>query len=438
MTREESEKQLAEKRAERLKELKKLKPITFEELEETVKKWFLIADFGLLRLHTAMPIIHMRTTKPVWMFLVAPPGSGKTQLMEALMDLDVVYPISSLTPQTFMSGMNNSKTDASLLPLVTNKVMVFKEWTSIMSMKYEAKREIMAQLREIWDGRMNKMFGNGIARNWEGRVSMYAGTTEMVDMDQEMFASLGERFLYYRPIQPDDKELARIAARNTNKAELMTKELKNAFFAYFQGFKGEILDEIELSSETIERIIDIASLAVTARSAVVRDFGFSRDVSFIPDPEAPTRMTQALMSILQALMIIRKTKEVCEEDMKIVFKVALDSIPKKRRLVLRVLAKYGKLKTDELALAIGYPTGTINNVFQDVALLGREDKKLIRRIKEGNSNTWLISPPVQELLIKYDNVEIEKIEESELLEKIKEVFGEAVKESDAEQSPFDV
>src|SRR3990167_7953734 len=145
MNREDNQRLQAEKKVKRLKELAALKPISFEELEETVKKWFLIEDFGLLRLHTAIPIIHMRTNKPVWMFLVAPPGSGKTQLMESLLDLEMCYSISSVTPQTFLSGMNTGPRDPSLLPDLTNKIMIFKEWTTVMSMKYEVKREIMAQ-----------------------------------------------------------------------------------------------------------------------------------------------------------------------------------------------------------------------------------------------------------------------------------------------------
>ena len=52
---------------------------------------------------------------PLWMFLVAPPSGGKTEVIRSLDDVADVYPLSSLTAQTFASGFERKGAETSLL-----------------------------------------------------------------------------------------------------------------------------------------------------------------------------------------------------------------------------------------------------------------------------------------------------------------------------------
>ena len=41
--------------------------------------------------------------------------------------------------------------DASLLPQINGQIMLFKDWTTVLSMQRDARAEIFSQFREIWE-----------------------------------------------------------------------------------------------------------------------------------------------------------------------------------------------------------------------------------------------------------------------------------------------
>ena len=165
------------KGAARRAELEALTPIEFDELERRIKKWMLIEDKGVIKLLCATILGNGLPRDPIWIFLIGPSGGGKTELLMALSELREVYLLSLITPSTFLSGMPG-KSDASLLPAVNGKVLIFKDWTSILVQNHEARNEIMGQLREIYEGRIIKHFGNGLKREWRGKIGLIAGVTQ--------------------------------------------------------------------------------------------------------------------------------------------------------------------------------------------------------------------------------------------------------------------
>ena len=103
-----SDQQILDERAiaEQKETLKNLEPIDFETLDEIVRKWILIADTGIIKLLAALVISNrLDGHDPVWTMLIGPSGGGKTEILNMLMDLEDIYPISLLTPNTFLSGM---------------------------------------------------------------------------------------------------------------------------------------------------------------------------------------------------------------------------------------------------------------------------------------------------------------------------------------------
>ena len=60
--------------------------------------------------------------------------------------------------------------DASLLPKISGKILIFKDWTSLLSINKDARAEIMGQFREVYDGEMKKPFGNGKIAQWKGKI----------------------------------------------------------------------------------------------------------------------------------------------------------------------------------------------------------------------------------------------------------------------------
>jgi hypothetical protein len=98
---------------------------------------------------------------PLWLFLVGPPSAGKTEVIAALGDIPSIFPLSSLTPQTFASGFEGKHGETSLLPRLSGKTLTMKDFGSVLTMYREKKAEIIGQLREIYDGQFSKTWGNG-------------------------------------------------------------------------------------------------------------------------------------------------------------------------------------------------------------------------------------------------------------------------------------
>src|SRR3990167_2905457 len=111
---------------------KKLKELT--DLFETT---FLIEDKGLIPTLLAVPIAHRMRGSPIWLFLKAPSGSGKTEMISSLLRTKGTHLISSITKNTFISGKQLKVTDAnphaSLLLRLTNAdgssggLLIFKD-----------------------------------------------------------------------------------------------------------------------------------------------------------------------------------------------------------------------------------------------------------------------------------------------------------------------
>ncbi len=403
----------ARKRAERLAELEKLEPISFEELERVVRKWLLVADVGIIKLIPALIVANMINRDPVWMVLIGPSGGGKTAFLNALFDLPMIVPISNLTTNTFMSGMQN-RGETSLLPQINGKILVFKDWTTILSLNFDARNEIMAQLREIYDGRVKKVYGNGKVVDWSGKVGLLAGSTAAVDLAQQMHTTLGERFLQYRITMPERQEVAKRVLFNNSQKEEMRKELSNAYFAFMKSI--EVPADLPIVPEEVRHeIISLADFSTKARSGVIRDSSFKKEVIYVPGAEMPTRPVEQLDSIGTSYMVVNNGKFI-EEDMNTVYKIALDSIPQTNKMVMMVMAAGDEQDTAEIAAALGYPTGPIRMYLENLALLG-----VCKRIKAadsmegGTADKWTLHPEYVAILRKYEKIKLveERIKEEQ-------------------------
>src|SRR3990167_5877533 len=359
----------AQERAKKLAELNKLDAIDFPEIEKKIKEWMVVDDPYIIRLICAVVLTNSFSDKGIWMMLIAPSGGGKSALLSGLSFLEEIYEISSLTPQTLLSGMPG-RSEASLLPRISGKVMIFKDWTTIMSLHKDAQMEIISQLREIWDGKLVKVFGNGKTMRWEGKVSLLCASTQMVDLFQQRFTSLGERFLNYRIIMPEGKDAGRRALRNRARQNEMEWEIQKAFFAFFKWIKEQKSSALPALSEDINQsLIDLAELVVKARSGVIREYSYRQEIVFVPAAELPTRILQQLAGLTAASMILNGGV-LKDEDLKMTFKTALDSIPQTNYMVLHQLAQGVNQTTKEIAIALGYPTSPIHRYLENLSMHG--------------------------------------------------------------------
>ncbi len=137
---------------------------------------------------------------PLWLFLVAPPGGSKSELLMSLDASDYIVSLSQLTPHALISGQKVGKgmEDPSLLPRLNNRMLIVKDFTAIMGMNETDRENILGQLRDAYDGKAEKYFGTGEHKTFRSKFGVIAGVTPAIEKFANQSVSLGERFLKYR------------------------------------------------------------------------------------------------------------------------------------------------------------------------------------------------------------------------------------------------
>jgi hypothetical protein len=148
---------------------------------------------------------------------VAPPGSFKTELFNALHGLEGIHLSDYLTPQTLISGyVDKSGEPTGLLHRIGKQgVIIFPDFSTVLSMPAEKQAAILADLRRVYDGRLHKQFGTARQPSWEweGRITFLAAATAGVEKYYVVFRSLGERFVIVRCDRVGGPEVAEAAIR---------------------------------------------------------------------------------------------------------------------------------------------------------------------------------------------------------------------------------
>jgi DNA-binding MarR family transcriptional regulator len=380
------------------------------EVQQAVEETYLVADKGVIKLLVAIIVAHRMPTPPVWLFLVGASGSGKTEFINILTKIMGVTALSSLTPQTFISGQKRGKTDPSLLSRIKNGILLMKDFTTILAMNYEARAMIMGQMREIYDGKFIKHFGTGDSVVWEGKISLIAGTTDEIYNARELYAAMGERFIMYCPHLPERKTVTRRAMGNVidmdHRRDLISTIVKKYIDEHLSTPPAEELPKTP--DDLKSRIIDLADFATLARSPVKRDsFSPSKEIIYKNDPEMPTRFAAQLETICLAFMLINKFDNLGEvvlpEDEDILYKLALDSITVTRRQVMRKLTEYESVSTSALAEDMNYPVNTIRRWLEDLNALGIVNVEKARTHAK-REDMWTLKQAYRDIITRYEGV----------------------------------
>lgn len=380
---------------------------TIEQLEEKIKEVYLIIDPGIIRIVLATVIGNRLglADKPIWLLLLSGSSSGKTATMDLLSKCGPwMVPVDTLTTNTFASGLKRDN-EVSLLYKANNGVFIFKDFTGIMNMNEEGLKEIMGQLRNIYDGEFTKRTGNDADVEWKGKVGIIAGGTIASQRKMRQFSEQGERFINYIMNVADAKQITKRALTNQKGAKIKADELAEMVGK----FVNNRINAVQSSNLTIpesiqDAMINVADFATKARSPVTMSKKDPTMVEFVGDREMPPRMAIMLSNIAIALMVISGEETLGDLNASILYKTALDSIPVERRLILRVLAEYPRASTRAIATHLNYPTMTIRAWCNQLNAL-----KMINRISAGQgvgtSDTWVLKPEYKNVMREYEGIE---------------------------------
>ena len=371
-------------------------PATLGDVEEAFSTWLLMPDMGGLHFALAVLAGHRIGGDPLWGLMVAPPSGTKTEIIRALEAVPLVYPLSELTARTFASGLESGKRETSLLPRLSDHILTLKDFTTVLTMHREERQAVLAQLREIYDGRFDKCWGTGKELHWRGRLGFIAGVTPIIDLHHAVHQVLGERFILYRMEQPDRRHMAVRALRGRGHEEEMRHDLRDVVARFMDSLDFDNPPILPSSFE--ERLAALADFVSRARSGVVRD-RFSRDVTLAPEPEAPARLAKQLAALGVGRAMLRAATEVEPADYTFIYRVALDCLPQVRLQVVEVLELIPPedyLTTSQVAAHITYPTTTARRTLEDLAALGIVT---IRKAEaRGAADNWQLGDEARTLL----------------------------------------
>lgn len=339
----------------------------------TFRRWLHLPDPAPLYAVLGALAANRMPGDPVWLVLVGPPGSGKTEILGSLAGLPRVHFTGTLTEPSLLSGSpkRDRAKDARgglLREIGDDGILVCKDFGSVLSMHREQRGQVLAALREIYDGSWTRHVGSdgGRTLHWSGRVGLVAGCTPAIDRHAAVIAAMGDRFALFRLRDVNGDAQAERALEHAGAEAKMRRELARAVAGLFSVIELEGLEAEPLTEAERERLIYLASLVARARSAIERD-GYSREIELIPDPESPTRLAVVLDRLRRGLRAIGLD---AGEAWRIVAKVAADSMPALRRRVLDLLSDGRRRTTTEVATALDYPTNTAVRALEDLTAHG--------------------------------------------------------------------
>ena len=373
--------------------------VKYDMVYKVYENWLHLKNTDVLDVLYGAVIANRMEGDPVWLFLVAPPGGTKTELIMSLADAPKMFSMSTLTSNTLISGFGGTGVDPSYIPRFNNKVVIVKDFTVILSMNQTSREEIFSILRDAYDGECAKPFGNNIYRFYQSKFGLIAGVTPIIEQFAAMHASVGERFLRY--IIPMDVSLK--GSRKYLEKAMGNITLKGKMKDQLRKIAVDVLSfnyviTPEVPSEIANKIMMLAQFISTVRGTVTRD-RYSKDVTHKPFWELPTRVAIVITKLALGIGQFKNKNRITKTEYNIIKEVAKSSIPHNLESVIRCLQKEGEDKvytSGEIAEMIRMPRVTCGRILEDLHMLD-----VLKRIEVGKRSgkfRWKFTDDILEIL----------------------------------------
>jgi hypothetical protein len=387
---------------------------TIDDVVAVFQKWLVLPTPTPIYAALGTVTANLLPGDPVWLGLVAPPSSAKTEILNSILRLANVHEAATLTPAALLSGTPKKNQSAGargglLRQVGSFGILLLKDFGSILDMKPDAKAETLAALREVFDGSWTRHVGSEGGRTlaWKGKVGLLFGATGVIDAHYGVIGRMGDRYLLCR-MKPGEGQLKRAYLHAGGASATMRKELSDAVVKLFASSRRE---PKPLGEDELDQLEETCALVVRLRGAVDRD-RINREVQAIYGAEGTARIGLCLERLLAGLDALGMDRQ---RALAVVKSVAMDSVPPLRRACYEYLQEHeaeffpadddhtddgtaggdaekeeakpaGKNSTPRIASELGLPTNTVRRALEDLAAYG-----LVRRLKggKGKSDQWL-------------------------------------------------
>ncbi|WP_432560567.1 bifunctional DNA primase/polymerase [Granulicoccus sp. GXG6511] len=344
-------------------------PMTLADAHMTFRRWFGDGfDLDVIDAVLATAAAQHLDGEPAWLLVLSGSGNAKTEVVQTLVGAGATIVSSIASEGALLSGTSRKERAADatggLLRKIGSGTLVIKDVTTILSMARESRTQVLAALREIYDGRWsrNMAVDGGQTLEWKGRITIIGAVTSVWDTHHSVIAAMGDRFVVIRSDSTVNRiEAARQAILNTGSEQQMRQELSLVSGGVIagRGSPADLTDDIE------DRLMAAADLVTRARTAVERDY--QGNVVDAQAPEMPTRFVKQLTQLFRGGTAIGLTRG---EAMRLAIRCARDSVPPLRLAIIDDLASHPQSSTTEVRKRLGKPHNTIDRELQALQMLG--------------------------------------------------------------------
>jgi len=351
-----------------------------KDVYKVYRKWLYLHDTDVIDVIFGTIFANRLDGDLLWLFLVAPPGGTKTELVNTVSKAPNIVTTSSLTPKSLISGANiQGGGDPSLIPKLDGKVLVVKDFTPILTMNQLIKDEIFGILRDAYDGKTEKLFGNGVNRSYESHFGLISAVTPAIDAYTENNASLGERFLRYdiKHSTSAKKQMLMLdkVFENSGRETEMREEMSNVGSAVLS---YDFKDIPEIPEDIKRKVMALAMFVAKMRGTVIRD-KFTGEATHNAFSEFGTRMVKQFTKLINGVGMFKGLKIATDVEYRIACDMGMSTIPRKIEDLVRYMYDEDpeeEYSTKELVDDLKLPPSTMTRTLDNLKMLGLMNKEI--------------------------------------------------------------
>lgn len=352
---------------------------TFDQYVDQYSKHLHLSDENIKAIAITMAIASSQYIpgEPLWFFAVGQAGCGKTTLIESYGGNNEYFDYASrITAKSLVSGWNSGG-ETSLLPRMNGKTFFIKDFTVVLGMPNEQRKEVFNLFRDIYDGTLNITFGNGKVCNFHNlRFNLIAGVTDAIKDHND--ASMGERFLRfdYMGSECDDLAIIDSALSGFGQTNSRKAALTEATLGYVKTLAENRWDLEELPRLSEHSRTSISALARYTAHIRTRPANDRQDgLKYRPRKEVASRLALQFAKLGYALeKVFYPTKkhgselDLSDRTLEHIAKVAHDTSEGFNQDVIRQLRLTPKLGRKDLESKLRLQSTRIHRVMTDLQI----------------------------------------------------------------------
>lgn len=311
---------------------------------EQLRRWLDLPDPSHVLLVIAAAATHAAEGEPLWLLLVAPPSSGKTEAVGLIGGVADAR-LDDITPAGLLGWTRGreSRPSGVLTRVGRNALVTIGDLSTLLASSDRGSRdEVFALLRRAYDGEVTRDISPpgkaapGARLHWTGRLTAVGAVTAAIDRYAAHADELGARWVYYRLPERDTlaRRRAARAARGGN-LDQHRRAARDAAQILIADAAGRV-DRVAVGGKCADRIEDAALVTCWGRASVPRHGYGKREIDGVATIEEPPRVTRQLHMLARGLLALGLDEDRVTT---LVQRVALDSMPVARRAVLTALAQ---------------------------------------------------------------------------------------------------